>query len=67
MENEKLNFTEKAIAIVVGFFAWFVGGFIMSQIYRSQGKVLKSKSLSKYYWLGIFLSIITLIAVIVIS
>lgn len=67
-QNSKLmNFQEKLIAFLAGFFTWFVGGFILAQIYRSQGYAEKAKQVSKYALLGIGISLIALMCALLIN
>jgi phosphotransferase system glucose/maltose/N-acetylglucosamine-specific IIC component len=54
----KLNNYERLLGVLVGFFTWFVGGFIMSLIYRMRGEKEKAGNLRQYYLVGIFLSVL---------
>lgn len=67
-EGSKLmNSQEKLIAFLAGFFTWFIGGFILAQIYRSKGYAEKAKQVSKYALLGIGISLIALMGALLIN
>lgn len=66
-DSELMNSQEKLIAFLAGFFTWFVGGFMLAQIYRSKGYSEKAKQVSKYALLGIGISLIALMGALIIN